>query len=77
MTEITERLDLRGEVCPYPDVKSKRKIKKMKSGEVLEIIIDYPLSAERVPETMESMGHEVLSSEKTGTSEWVIRVKVK
>ncbi len=77
MTEITERLDLRGEVCPYPDVKSKRKVKKMKSGEVLEIIIDYPLSAERVPETMESMGHEVLSAEKTGTSEWVIRVKVK
>ena len=22
-------LDVRGEVCPYPDVKSKRKIKKM------------------------------------------------
>ncbi len=77
MTEITEKLDLRGEVCPYPDVKSKRKVKKMKSGEVLEIIIDYPLSAERVPETMESMGHEVLSAEKTGTSEWTILVKVK
>jgi len=77
MTDITESLDLRGEVCPYPDVKSKRKVKKMKSGEVLELIIDYPLSAERVPETMKSMGHEVLSVEKTGTSEWVILVKVK
>ncbi|MFX1506017.1 MAG: sulfurtransferase TusA family protein [Promethearchaeota archaeon] len=77
MTDVTESLDLRGEVCPYPDVKSKRKVKKMKSGEVLELIIDYPLSAERVPETMKSMGHEVLSVEKTGTSEWVILVKVK
>ncbi|MFX1517435.1 MAG: sulfurtransferase TusA family protein [Promethearchaeota archaeon] len=77
MTDVTETLDLRGEVCPYPDVKSKRKVKKMKSGEVLKLIIDYPLSAERVPETMKSMGHEVLSVEKTGTSEWVILVKVK
>ena len=77
MTDVSESLDLRGEVCPYPDVKSKRKVKKMKSGEVLELIIDYPLSAERVPETMKSMGHEVLSVEKTGTSEWVILVKVK
>ena len=77
MTDITESLDLRGEVCPYPDVKSKRKVKKMKSGEVLKLIIDYPLSAERVPETMKSMGHEVLSVEKAGTSEWVILVKVK
>jgi TusA-related sulfurtransferase len=49
----------------------------MKSGEVLELIIDYPLSAERVPETMKSMGHEVLSVDKKGTSEWVILVKVK
>jgi TusA-related sulfurtransferase len=77
MVEVTESMDLRGEVCPYPDVKSKRKIKKMKSGEVLEILIDYPLSAERIPETMKSRGHEVLSVDKTGTAEWKILVKVK
>jgi TusA-related sulfurtransferase len=49
----------------------------MKSGEVLEIIVDYPLSAERIPETMESLGHKVLSSEKTGTSVWKILVQIK
>ncbi len=77
VTEVTETLDLSGEVCPYPDVKSKRKIKRMNSGEVLELIIDYPLSAERVPETMKSLGHEVLSVEKTGTAEWKILIKRK
>ena len=77
MTEITESLDLRGEVCPYPDVKSKRKVKKMNSGEVLEILVDYPLSAERIPETMESLGHEVLSVDKTGTSAWKILIQIK
>lgn len=77
MTEITESIDVRGDVCPYPDVKTKRKIKKMSSGEILEIKLDYPLSAERIPETMKSLGHEVLSVEKTGTSDWIILLKVK
>jgi TusA-related sulfurtransferase len=77
MVDITDTLDCTGEVCPYPDVKSKRKVKKMKSGEVLEILIDYPLSAERIPETMKSMGHEVLSVDKTGDSSWKILVQIK
>lgn len=77
MVDITDTLDVRGEVCPYPDVKSKRKIKKMKSGEVLEILLDYPLSADRIPETMKSMGHEVLSIDKIGDSEWKILIKIK
>jgi len=73
----TETLDVRGEVCPYPDVKSQRKVKKMKSGEILEILIDYPLSAERIPRSVEKLGHEVLKAEKTGESAWRILVKIK
>jgi len=77
MVDITDTLDCTGDVCPYPDVKSKRKVKKMKPGEVLEILIDYPLSAERIPETMKSMGHEVLSVDKTGDSSWKILIQIK
>jgi TusA-related sulfurtransferase len=77
MVEVNETLDCSGEVCPYPDVKSKRKIKKMNSGEVLKILIDYPLSAERIPETMKGLGHEVLSVDKTGDSSWEILIKAK
>ena len=77
MVDITDTLDCTGDVCPYPDVKSKRKVKKMKSGEVLEILLDYPLSAERIPETMESLGHKVLSVDKTGDSSWKILVQIK
>jgi len=77
MVDVDETLDCRGEVCPYPDVKSKRKAKKMKSGQILEILIDYPLSAERIPETLKSMGNEVLSVEKVGNSEWKILAKIK
>ena len=77
MVDITDTLDCSGDVCPYPDVKSKRKVKKMKSGDVLKILIDYPLSAERISETMTSLGHEILSNEKTGNSAWTILFKIK
>ena len=77
MSEPNETLDVRGEVCPYPDVKSMRKVKKMNSGEVLEILLDYPLSAEKIPRSMEKKGHEVLSVDKVGDSEWKILIKVK
>ena len=77
MVDITDTLDCLGDVCPYPDVKTKRKIKKMKSGEVLKVLVDYPLSAERIPETMTSLGHEVISVEKEGKSDWTILIKIK
>ncbi len=73
----TEVLDVRGEVCPYPDVKTQKKVKSMKSGEILEVLIDYPLSAERIPRSMEKRGHKVLKVEKKGTSEWRMLIKIK
>jgi tRNA 2-thiouridine synthesizing protein A len=73
----TEVLDVRGEVCPYPDVKTQKKVKSMKSGEILEVLVDYPLSAERIPPSVEKKGHKVLKVEKTGTGEWRILIKIK
>ena len=76
MIEITKTLDCMGEKCPYPVLRSKKKAKKMKSGEVLKVLIDYPLSAERIPERMESLGHEIISLEEIGKSKWEILIKI-
>jgi len=65
-------LDVRGEVCPVPDVETKRKLKTMQSGEVLEVLIDYPLSKERIPQGVKEVGGEVLAIEEIGPSEWRI-----
>ncbi len=70
-------IDECGEVCPIPDVDTKRALSKMQSGEILEVLIDYPLSKERIPATVERMGHEVLLVEETGLSAWRILIKVK
>ncbi|WP_129409765.1 sulfurtransferase TusA family protein [Marinitoga lauensis] len=75
--EVTKSIDVRGEVCPVPDVEAKRAVKKMKPGEILEVWIDYPMSKERIPEGMKKMGHEVLEIEEVGNSEWKIYIKVK
>ena len=75
--EPTKTIDVRGEVCPVPDVDTKRALKKMNSGEVLEVLIDYAMSKERIPASVEKNGHEVLAIEDVGPSEWRILIKVK
>jgi TusA-related sulfurtransferase len=68
-------LDERGEVCPVPDVETRRKLKTMKSGEILEVLIDYALSKERIPQGVKEVGGEVLAIEDVGPSEWRILIK--
>ncbi|KHO61510.1 MULTISPECIES: sulfurtransferase TusA family protein [Thermoanaerobacter] len=71
----TYTLDERGEVCPVPDVDTRRKLKEMKSGEILEVLIDYALSKERIPSGVKEIGGEVISIEEIGPSEWRILIK--
>ena len=74
--EVTKSIDERGEVCPIPDVDAKRAWKKMNPGEVLEVLVDYPLSKERIPANAEKAGHEVLAIEELGPSEWRLLIKI-
>ncbi|MBS3782898.1 MAG: sulfurtransferase TusA family protein [Anaerolineae bacterium] len=74
--EPTKTIDVRGEVCPIPDVEAKRAVKKGKDGDIIKIQIDYPMSKERIPETVRKTGSEVLEIEEAGNSEWNIYIKV-
>ena len=42
-------LDVKGEVCPYSTVKTKKKMKDLAIGDQLKVIFDYPLTAEEIP----------------------------
>jgi TusA-related sulfurtransferase len=67
MTEAitpTKTLDVRGEICPYPDVNTMTTLKQMKKGEILEVLVDYPLSVERIPRSAKKSGHKVLAVEQ-------------
>mgnify|MGYP001770630247 CR=1 FL=1 len=67
-------LDLRGYVCPYPQIMTLQALRKLSEGEVLEVIIDNPASCENVPAAVRREGHEVLGVERIGVGVWRIRV---
>lgn len=76
-TKVDKSIDVRGEVCPIPDVETKRALKSMESGQILEIMLDYPLSKERIPEAVKREGNEVIEIDEVGSSEWKILIKKK
>ncbi len=52
-------LDVCGEVCPMPVIKTKAMLDKMGPGEVLEVIVDYAPSKENVKRLAQSQGCKV------------------
>ncbi len=62
----TKTLDVCGEICPYPDMNTMTTLKKMKKGEILEVLLDYPLSVERIPRNLKKQGHKFLKDEELG-----------
>ncbi len=41
-------LDMRGQMCPIPEIMTKKELDKLQPGEALLVICDYPLSRERI-----------------------------
>jgi tRNA 2-thiouridine synthesizing protein A len=57
-------LDVQGEICPYPDIRTRKKLKEMKPGQILKVIVDYPMSVERIPRNVTAEGHRVLAVQR-------------
>jgi len=76
-TKIDQTLDVRGEICPNPDVKSMTALEKMEKGQILEVLIDYPLSLERIPRNAEKRKHKVLKIEQVSGPEHRILIEAK
>jgi len=73
--EPTERLDLRTEVCPYTFLRAKLALEGLEPGQVLEVIVDNPLSAQDVPRSLDRSGHTVLSVTPLGAGAFAIVVQ--
>ncbi len=63
---VDERLDLRGEICPYNFVRTKLKLEEMASGQVLEVILDKGRPMKDVPRSLKEEGHHILKVRKVG-----------
>lgn len=60
----TKTLDVCGKICPYSDMNTMTTLKKMGKGEILEVLLDYPLSVERIPRNLKKQDHKLLSVEQ-------------
>jgi tRNA 2-thiouridine synthesizing protein A len=67
-------LDCIGLYCPMPIVKTAKKIKELKIGEVLEVVADDKGIKQDMPAWCQTTGHECLGIEESGGE---IRVYVK
>lgn len=60
-----EVYDLRGLKCPLPVLKTRRRLKTIRSGEDLVIETSDPLAGIDIPHFCREEGHELLQSQKT------------
>ncbi|MHA2035510.1 MAG: sulfurtransferase TusA family protein [Promethearchaeota archaeon] len=73
-----QRLDIRGKVCPLTFVYTKLTLEKMKSGEILEVELDFPAALENVPASCERQNIGELLDVKEIESEkkvWILTIK--
>ncbi len=59
-------LDTKGLMCPMPIVQLAKKVKEMKSGQVLELVADDVGAKEDVPAWCSRTGHQLVGKEEEG-----------
>jgi TusA-related sulfurtransferase len=68
------RLDVRGEICPYPMMRTVSALKKLSGDErVLEVVTDHAPALETIPTQAARLGFRT-DIEETGASEWSIMI---
>ena len=68
------QLDVRGEICPYPMMKTTQALKKLKLEEDgLEVVTDHAPALETIPTQAVRLGFQT-QIEKTGSPEWRITI---
>lgn len=67
-----KQLDVRGEICPYPMMKTVQALKKLSASDAgLEVITDHAPALETIPTQAVRLGYDVAITE-TGSPEWTI-----
>ena len=71
------KLDVRGEICPYPMMMAVEAMKKFKDkGEIVEVVTDHAPCLETIPPQAARLGFNV-TIEETGSPEWIITLTPK
>ena len=72
---IKETLNARRLLCPLPVIRTQDKVKKLKTGDHLEVICTDPGVMQDIPMWCRINGHKVLET-KSGNYEYIIILEV-
>ena len=61
-----QTIDITGEVCPMTFVRTKLRLERMKSGEILSVRLKGEEPLRNVPRAAREEGHSILAIEDTG-----------
>lgn len=69
-------LDVRGQLCPIPVIRTQARIADLGAGDMLEVICTDPGAKEDIPAWCRIHGHEVTSIDEDGERTIHIRIRV-
>ena len=68
------QLDVKGYVCPHPQLYTKSALSKMKAGDTLKILFDNTSSGESIASMCDKEGDEILEqATNNGVFAWTIK----
>ena len=71
---MTRTLDVRGEICPYPMMRTVSALKKLSKDErALEVVTDHPPCLETIPTQAARLGFHT-DIEEIGACEWRLMI---
>ncbi|MBI4216636.1 MAG: sulfurtransferase TusA family protein [Chloroflexi bacterium] len=75
MSQVSQELNLKGEVCPYTFIKSKLALEELEVGQVLQVVVDHLPAVENVPRSMENEGQKILRVAQVNRTDWEIVIE--
>jgi len=69
-------LDVRGQLCPIPVIRTQNQVKKLATGDILEVVCTDPGVKQDIPAWCRINGHSVIDIETRDTAEIVVTLEV-
>jgi len=73
-TQVSIRIDVRGETCPVPLVEVRKAVRRASPGDIIEVVGTHPASKKEIPMALEALQRELIAIEGTDT-DWTIRFR--
>ncbi|GEN31547.1 TusA-related sulfurtransferase [Cerasibacillus quisquiliarum] len=72
---MKKKLEVIGEICPFPLIEAKREMEQMNDGDELIINFDCTQATESIPRWAAESGHKITNFEQTDDATWTITIK--